>query len=73
LGPIFRLVETRRNKIRSLPTPLAAISSDCPPRSTGEPTHHIDIVANGIVFLASDDSTFMTGAGLVVDGGLKAQ
>jgi NAD(P)-dependent dehydrogenase (short-subunit alcohol dehydrogenase family) len=34
---------------------------------------HPDDIANGICFLASDDAGFMTGAGLVVDGGLTAQ
>jgi len=32
-----------------------------------------DDIAKGIVFLASDDAAFMTGAGLVVDGGYTAQ
>ena len=30
-------------------------------------------IAKGIVFLASGDAGFMTGAGLVVDGGIMAQ
>ena len=30
-------------------------------------------IANGIVFLASDDAGFMTGSALVVDGGTTAQ
>ena len=32
-----------------------------------------DDIAKGIVFLASDDAAFMTGAGLVIDGGITVQ
>jgi 3(or 17)beta-hydroxysteroid dehydrogenase len=32
-----------------------------------------DDIAKGIVFLASEDAAFMTGAGLVIDGGITAQ
>jgi len=30
-------------------------------------------IANGILFLASDESKFMTGAELIIDGGFTAQ
>jgi NAD(P)-dependent dehydrogenase (short-subunit alcohol dehydrogenase family) len=32
-----------------------------------------DDIAKGILFLASDDASFMTGSALVIDGGITAQ
>ena len=47
----------------------AAFAATLPLKRTGEPAE----IADAIVFLASDDASFMTGSGLVVDGGYTAQ
>jgi NAD(P)-dependent dehydrogenase (short-subunit alcohol dehydrogenase family) len=47
----------------------AAVVAATPLRRMGQPIE----LANGMLFLASDESSFMTGAELVIDGGYLAQ
>lgn len=47
---------------------INAVAQQIPMQDFGEP----DDIANGVVFLASDESAFMTGTELTIDGGLSA-
>ena len=47
----------------------AAVVAATPMKRMGQPIE----LANGVLFLASDESSFMTGAELVIDGGYLAQ
>ena len=51
-------------------TPLLAkfLSDDAKRQRFGEPIE----IANGALFLASDESSFMTGQSLLIDGGITA-
>jgi len=49
--------------------PWTAIADLCPMRRVGKP----EDIANGALFLASDESAFCTGIELVIDGGWVAR
>ena len=60
------------NHLNTMPDPAAAkryVESLHPVGHLGEP----DDIAYGVLYLASDESKFMTGAELVIDGGYTAQ
>ena len=54
---------------RAVPSTLEAVKKGHPMGRLGEPAE----VANAILFLASDEASFITGAVLAVDGGYLAQ
>ena len=58
-----------KRRRKKLPTLYRQVIQRLPIGRMGTPND----IAKGIVFLASDDAAFMTGAGLVVDGGITAQ
>jgi NAD(P)-dependent dehydrogenase (short-subunit alcohol dehydrogenase family) len=66
IGQLVGLTPSDGDKI--VPTAAAAFSRAVPLRRAGQP----DDVARAALWLASDDSSFVTGHALVVDGGLSA-
>ena len=65
-GPIVTAMTERR---RSEPENYALMTSRIPMGRFGQP----DEVANGVLYLASDESAYVTGSELVIDGGWTAQ
>ena len=58
LNEVLRNEDERATRIASTPIPRFGTPED---------------VAHGVLFLASDESSYVTGAELVIDGGLTAQ
>ena len=72
--PGFILTPMVENALAAMPAAEAEafharIMDSIPVRAMGEPRD----VANGVLFLASDESRYMTGAELVIDGGYTAR
>ena len=63
------VTERQRTRWDEIPTGLGFFEDQYPVRRVGRP---VDI-ANAVVFLCSDEASFITGHALVVDGGLTAQ
>jgi NAD(P)-dependent dehydrogenase (short-subunit alcohol dehydrogenase family) len=47
---------------------MGKLARQIPLKRVGQP----DEIANGVLYLASDESSFMTGAELKLDGGISA-
>ena len=58
LAGVYLDAETRRERVSHVPLGRIGDAQE---------------VANGVLFLASDESSYMTGSELVIDGGMTAQ
>ena len=69
IAPGHTLVERSAQAWKKNPTGHKFVSNQYPIGRTGTP----DDIANGIAFLCSDESSFITGHTLTIDGGLTVQ
>ena len=67
--PGFTLTSGMRAILKEMPAVVDNVSAKVPMGRMGTP----DEIANGILFLASDESSYITGAELVIDGGYISQ